>query len=157
MPTIAEGDPVPDFDLATADGGRVSRASLAGRPFVLFVYPKADTPGCTVEANDFTRLAAEFEALGVALVGVSPDPVKALAKFRSKHGLGVGLASDEGQDLLRALGVWVEKSMYGKAIKGAERTTLLADGEGRIVRLWPKVSVSGHAEEVLEAARALAG
>ncbi len=157
MPTIAEGDPVPDFDLATDGGGRLSRASLAGRPFVLFVYPKADTPGCTVEANDFTRLAAEFEALGVALVGVSPDPVRALAKFRAKHGLGVGLASDEGQDLLGALGVWVEKSMYGKAYMGAERTTLLADGEGRVVRLWPKVSVPGHAEEVLEAARALAG
>ena len=156
MPDIAVGDMVPDFDLATDGGGRVSRAALAGKPFVLFVYPKADTSGCTIESQDFTRLKPDFEALGVALVGLSPDPVKALDKFRDKAGLSVPLASDEGLGLLRALGVWVAKSMYGKSYMGAERTTLLVGADGRVVRLWPKVSVPGHADEVLAAARALA-
>lgn len=157
MPTIATGDLVPDFDLADDKGGRVSRASLAGRPFVLFVYPKADTSGCTLESQDFTRLRPEFDALGVTVLGLSPDPVKAQAKFRDKQGLGVPLLSDEGQEVLNALGIWVEKQMYGRKYMGAERTTILADAEGRVVRLWEKVSVPDHAQEVLEAARALRG
>lgn len=156
MPTISEGDLFPDFDLPDAEGGRISRASLAGKPFVLFVYPKADTSGCTLEATDFTRLTPEFEALGIPVIGLSPDPVKALGKFRDKHGLRVGLASDEGRGLLEGLGLWVEKKMYGRTYMGAERTTFLVDAEGRLSRLWPKVSVPDHAEEVLAAARVLA-
>lgn len=155
MPAIAEGDLFPDFDLPTDGGGRVSRAMLGGKPFVLYVYPKADTSGCTAEANDFTRLAPDFAALGIPVIGLSPDPVKALDRFKAKHGLGVTLVSDEERSLLETLGLWVEKSMYGRKYMGAERTTFLVGADGRVVRLWPKVSVPGHAEEVLTAARAL--
>jgi peroxiredoxin Q/BCP len=155
MPTIAEGDAFPDFDLPTDGGGRASLAGLKGTPFVLYVYPKADTSGCTIEANDFTRLAPDFAALGIPVVGLSPDPVKALDKFKAKHGLGVALASDEGRTLLESLGVWVEKSMYGRKYMGAERSTFLVGADGRVARAWPKVSVPGHADEVLAAAKAL--
>jgi thioredoxin-dependent peroxiredoxin len=155
MPVLVEGDLVPDFALPGDDGATVSPASLRGAPYVLWVYPKADTSGCTVEAGDFTRLKPDFDALGVALVGVSADPARKLARFRAKHGLAGALVSDEERTLLEALGVWVEKSMYGRKYMGAERTTLLVDGEGRVARLWPKVSVPGHAEAVLAAAREL--
>ncbi len=155
MPTIAEGNAVPEFDLPEAGGGMFSRASMAGRPYVLFFYPKADTSGCTVEAIDFSRLRPEFDALGVTVAGVSPDPVKKLAKFRDKHQLTVTLASDEEQALLGPLGLWVEKSMYGRKYMGVERTTLLVGAVGRVARLWSKVAVPGHADAVLEAARGL--
>lgn len=155
MPTLAPGDAFPDFDLADDRGQRVSRASLAGKPFVLFVYPKADTSGCTLEAQDFTRLKPRFDAAGVAVVGLSADPEKKQAKFRDKAGLGVPLLSDEGHDLLGAMGVWVEKSMYGRSYMGAERTTVLVGADGKVAQVWPKVSVTGHAEEVLAAAEAL--
>ena len=156
MPDLTEGQPFPDFDLPEADGGRVTRASLAGKPFVVFVYPKADTPGCTLESNDFTRLKPQFDALGVAVLGLSADPIKALCKFRDKHGLAVPLLSDDVKALLGAMGVWGEKSMYGRTYMGAERTTVLVDGAGTIAKVWAKVKVEGHAEAVLEAGRAQA-
>ena len=155
MPSVAGGDPCPPFDLPEDGEGRASLSGLAGAPFVLFVYPKADTSGCTLESGDFSRLSPDFAALGIPVIGVSPDPLAALQTFRSKHGLTVRLASDVDRALLDPLGVWVEKSMYGKTYMGAERTTLLVDAGGRIARIWPKVSVPGHAEAVLEAARAL--
>ncbi|BDA84512.1 peroxiredoxin [Aureimonas sp. SA4125] len=153
---ISTGSPCPDFTLPDDSGSSVGLADLSGKPFVLFFYPKDDTSGCTQEAIDFTRLKTDFDALGVALIGVSPDPVKKHVKFRDKHALTVRLLSDEEKSLLGAFGVWVEKSMYGKSYMGVERTTVLVDASGTIVRLWPKVKVPGHAEEVLAAARELA-
>lgn len=151
---LAVGDKAPDFTLP-GDGGRTIRLSdFAGRRLVLYFYPKADTSTCTIQAKDFTRLKPEFDAAGVALVGVSHDPVKALDRFRTKHGLGVTLATDEGTALLESYGVWAEKSMYGRKYMGIERTTFLIGADGRILHIWPKVTVKGHAEAVLEAARA---
>lgn len=155
MPTISTGSPCPDFTLPDDKGATVALSDLAGRPFVLFFYPKDDTSGCTLEAIDFTRLKPEFDALGVAVLGVSPDPVKKHVKFRDKHELAVPLLSDEEKVLLGSFGVWVEKSMYGKTYMGVERSTVLVDANGTVARLWPKVKVPGHADEVLEAARAL--
>lgn len=153
---LTPGDIAPDFSLSLGDGGSVSRASLAGRPAVIYFYPKDDTAGCTVEAKDFSALAADFAAAGIALVGVSPDSVASHAKFSKKHSLTVPLAADPSTEMLAAYGVWTEKSMYGRKYMGVERTTILLDAEGRVARVWPKVKVAGHAAEVLEAARALA-
>lgn len=104
---------------------------------------------------DFSALKDEFDAAGVRVLGVSPDPVKSHAKFRDKHAVAIPLLSDENRTLLEAVGVWAQKSMYGRSYMGVERTTFLADRDGRIVRIWPKVKVAGHAAEVLEAAKAL--
>jgi peroxiredoxin Q/BCP len=148
------GDTMPDVALETPDGGSVKPSDFRGRKLVLFFYPKDDTPGCTIENKDFSALAGEFEKAGVALLGVSKDPPKKHAKFTAKHGLVAPLASDaETAGLSDALGVWTEKSMYGRTYMGMERTTYLVDADGRIARVWRKVKVKGHAEEVLEAAR----
>ena len=155
LPTISTGSPCPDFTLPDDTGTSVSLVDLRGKPFVLFFYPKDDTSGCTLEATDFSRLKSDFDSLGVAVLGASPDPVKKHAKFRDKHELTVPLLADEEKILFDAFGVWVQKSMYGKTYMGVERTTALVDAEGTIVRLWPKVKVPGHAEEVLAAAREL--
>jgi peroxiredoxin Q/BCP len=155
MSTISEGAACPDFALPDDRGETVTRDALAGRPFVLYFYPKDDTSGCTQEAIDFTKLAPDFSGLAIPVFGVSPDPVKKHGKFRDKHELAVRLLSDEDKVLLSAFGVWVEKSMYGRSYMGVERTTALVGADGRIVRLWPKVKVPGHAEEVLAAARDL--
>lgn len=157
MSTISTGSVCPDFSLPDDSGATVTNADLAGGPFVLFFYPKDDTSGCTQEAVDFTRLKPEFDAIGVRVVGISPDPVKKHAKFRDKHELKVKLLADEEKQLLDAFGVWVEKSMYGKSYMGVERTTALFDGQSKLVRLWPKVKVPGHADEVLAAAREMTG
>lgn len=149
------GDEAPAFSLPGHDGGRIDLAALSGRKVVLFFYPKADTTACTQEAIDFTALAADFAAAGAAVVGISRDPVKALDRFATKRSLSVMLGSDEDGRVVEAYGVWVEKSMYGKSYMGIERTTVLIDTAGRVVRIWPKVKVKGHAAEVLEAARAL--
>jgi len=149
------GDMMPDVALETPDGGSVTPSDFRGRKLVLFFYPKDDTPGCTVENKDFSALAGEFEKAGVALLGVSKDPPKKHAKFTAKHGLVAPLASDaEAGGLSDALGIWTEKSLYGRTYMGMERTTYLVGADGRIVRVWRKVKVKGHAEEVLAAARA---
>ena len=150
------GDTLPDIALATPEGGTVKPSDFKGRKLVLFFYPKDDTPGCTTENKDFSALAGEFAEAGVALLGISKDPPKKHAKFIEKHNLTAPLASDaEENGLADALGIWTEKSMYGRTYMGMERTTFLVDAEGRIARVWRKVKVKGHAEEVLAAARAL--
>ncbi len=150
------GDTIPDIALETPDGGSVKPSDFRGRKLVLFFYPKDDTPGCTIENKDFSALAGEFERAGVALLGVSKDPPKKHQKFAAKHGLTAPLASDaEDSGLADALGVWAEKSMYGRTYMGMERTTYLVDAAGKIARVWRKVKVRGHAEEVLAAAKAL--
>jgi peroxiredoxin Q/BCP len=149
------GDAAPKFELPS-DGERPIRLEdFRGKKLVLYFYPKDDTSGCTAEAIDFNGLKKAFAKAGATVVGVSPDPVKAHAKFKAKHGLSLDLASDESKDMLNAYGVWVEKSMYGRKYMGVERTTLLIDGKGKIARVWRKVKVPGHAEEVLAAAQAL--
>jgi peroxiredoxin Q/BCP len=157
MSALIVGRPAPDFSLPTDGGGAVSLASLRGRNVVVYFYPKADTPGCTIESKDFSRRKADFAALDTEVIGVSADPVKAQDRFKTKHKLTITLASDETRKMLNDYGVWVEKSMYGKKYMGIERTTVLIDREGRIARVWPKVKIEGHTDEVLEAAKALRG
>ena len=149
------GQKAPAFSLPRDGSGSVSLAEFKGRKLVIYFYPRADTPGCTRESIDFSRLRAEFDKAGTDILGVSADPVKAQDKFKSKHKLKIALGSDVTKEMLQAYGAWGEKSMYGRKYMGVIRKTFLIDGEGRIVRLWPKVSVAGHAEEVLEAVRAL--
>jgi thioredoxin-dependent peroxiredoxin len=149
------GQQAPDFALPGTDGRQITRAGLKGRKVVLYFYPKDDTSGCTLEAQDFQRLKGAFAEADTDVIGVSPDSLKSHDKFRKKYGLDFALASDETKDMLQAYGVWAEKSMYGRKYMGVERTTLLLDRQGRIARVWAKVKVPGHAEEVLEAAKAL--
>ena len=149
------GDAMPDVALEGAEGSPVRPSDFHGRKLVLFFYPKDDTPGCTVENKDFSALLPEFEAAGTALLGVSKDPPKKHLKFAAKHGLTVPLATDSDGGLSDALGVWGEKSLYGRLFLGMHRTTYLVDRDGRIARVWRKVKVNGHAAEVLEAAQAL--
>lgn len=150
------GDALPDVALTASDGSTVRPSDFAGRKLVLFFYPKDDTPGCTTENKDFSALAADFAQAGVALLGVSKDPPAKHAKFIAKHGLTAPLATDaETGGLSDALGIWTEKSMYGRTYMGMVRATYLVGTDGRIAQIWPKVKVSGHAAEVLEAARAL--
>ncbi|KPL69209.1 alkyl hydroperoxide reductase [Erythrobacter sp. SG61-1L] len=150
------GDAVPDIALEKPEGGVVKASDYKGSKLVLFFYPKDDTPGCTTENKDFSALAGEFAEAGIALLGVSKDPPKKHAKFIEKHALSAPLASDPEVDgLADALGIWVEKSMYGRTYMGMERTTYLVDADGKIARVWRKVKVKGHAEEVLAAAKAL--
>ena len=150
------GDIVPDIALETPDGATVKPSDFRGRKLVLFFYPKDDTPGCTIENKDFSALAGAFDTAGVALLGVSKDPPKKHEKFAAKHGLVAPLVSDApASGLADALGIWAEKSLYGRTYMGMERTTYLIDSAGRIARVWRKVKVKGHAEEVLSAAKAL--
>lgn len=152
----AVGDMLPDIAMESPDGGSVKPSDYRGSKLVLFFYPKDDTPGCTSEAKDFSALKGDFDAAGVAVLGVSKDPPAKHRRFIDKHGLTVPLATDaETGGLSDALGVWTEKSMYGRTYMGMVRTTLLVDAEGRIAQVWPKVKVKGHAEEVLAAAKAL--
>ena len=153
--TLSEGDKAPAFSLPTDGGGRVSLADFKGRKLALFFYPKADTEGCTQEAMDFTALARAFAKAGTDILGVSADPVARQDTFKRKHKLKIPLASDEALKVLKAYGVWGEKSMYGRKFMGIARTTFLIGPTGRIARVWPKVKVRGHAQEVLEAAKAL--
>jgi peroxiredoxin Q/BCP len=155
MTEVTENSKAPAFDMATADGGRVSLDGLKGRTVVLYFYPKADTPGCTTESQDFSALVGDFDQAGATVVGVSRDPVKKLDRFRSKHDLKVILASDEPEDVTEAFGVWVEKKLYGREYMGIERATFLIDGKGVVRRVWRKVSVKNHAQEVLAAAQSL--
>jgi thioredoxin-dependent peroxiredoxin len=149
------GAKAPAFTLGRDDGSNVSLRDFKGRNLVLYFYPKADTPGCTKEAIAFSSLRAAFAKTGTDVLGVSADPVAAQGKFKSKHKLKIALGSDESKKMLQAYGAWGEKSMYGRKFMGVIRKTFLIDGDGRIVRIWPKVNVLGHAQEVLQAARAL--
>jgi thioredoxin-dependent peroxiredoxin len=151
---LTEGAVAPAFSLPRDGGDTVSLSDFAGKKLVLFFYPRADTPGCTREAIDFTRLAAAFDESDTAVLGVSADPPKAQEAFRNKHKLAVPLVSDEKHLMLGAYGVWGEKSMYGKTFQGILRTTVLVGKDGRIIRIWRNVRVDGHADEVLAAARA---
>jgi peroxiredoxin Q/BCP len=156
MPSeIRPGAKAPSFALPRDGGGTISLADFAGRKLVLYFYPRADTPGCTKEAIDFTRLKGDFAAAGTVVLGVSADPVKAQEAFRNKHQLAVPLISDERHEMLDAYGAWGEKSLYGRTFMGIIRTTVLIGADGKIARLWRNVRVDGHADEVLEAARAL--
>lgn len=150
------GDLAPDFTAPTQDGTPLTLSTLRGAPVVVYFYPKDDTPGCTQEARDFTEMGADFAAAGAKVIGISKDSVKKHEKFALKYALGVTLVSDEGTDICERWGVWAEKSMYGKTYMGITRATFLIDAQGKIAQLWPKVSVKGHAEEVLAAVRALA-
>jgi thioredoxin-dependent peroxiredoxin len=153
--TLQPGDPAPDFDLASDGGGRVRLADFKGKALVLYFYPKDDTAGCTSEAQAFAGGLAEFKAAGAAVVGVSKDSVKSHDKFKAKYELNFPLGSDADGAVVERYGVWVEKSMYGRKYMGIERATYLIDGSGRIVRIWRKVKVPGHAAEVLGAVRSL--
>jgi peroxiredoxin Q/BCP len=152
---IEDGKKGPDFRLPDDIGGEVRLSKLKGRLVVLYFYPKDDTSGCTQEAKDFSCLAEEFAAEGVDVIGISPDSAKSHQKFKTKHGLAVRLLADEQKETAIAYGVWVEKSMYGRKYMGVERSTFLIDKSGKLLRSWRKVRVPGHAEEVLEAVRAL--
>lgn len=152
---LNEGDLAPSFDLPGAGGERLALSSFAGKKLALYFYPKDDTSGCTKEAIEFNSLREKFAAAGIAVVGLSPDAVKAHDKFRDKYELKIPLASDGEKKVLEAYGVWVEKSMYGRKYMGVERSTFLIGGDGRIAKIWRKVKVPGHAEAVLAAAQAL--
>ena len=152
---LSPGAMAPAFTLPRDGGGSISLADFAGSKLVLYFYPRADTSGCTKEAIDFSRLKAAFSKVGTEILGVSADPVPAQDKFKAKHKLAIALASDEKHRMLEAYGVWQEKSMYGRKFIGIVRTTVLIGPEQRVARVWPRVSVTGHAEEVLAAARAL--
>jgi peroxiredoxin Q/BCP len=153
--TLKPGDAAPDFDLPADGGGRVRLADFKGRKLVLYFYPKDDTTGCTNEAKGFSEAAEAFAAAGAAVVGVSPDTAASHDKFKTKYALNLALGSDAERAVVEAYGVWVEKSLYGRKYMGVERSTFLVDAEGRLGRVWRKVKVPGHVDEVLAAARAL--
>ena len=157
---IAIGETAPEFTLPAtgpaATQGVLTLSSLRPAKVVLYFYPKDDTPGCTTEALDFTRLAAEFAATGTHVIGISKDTLARHDKFCTKHGLGITLVSDADADTCERYGTWGEKQNYGRSSMGIERTTVLIDSTGAVARLWPKVKVKGHADEVLQAARDLA-
>ncbi len=153
MPDV--GEKAPEFNMPTDGGEDVSLSALKGTPFVLYFYPKDNTPGCTTEAKDFTASIKEFDKLGVKVIGVSRDSLKKHANFREKQELEVILASDEDGATCEAFGVWVLKKNYGREYMGIERSTFLIDGEGIIRTVWRKVRVKEHVDAVLEAAKAL--
>jgi peroxiredoxin Q/BCP len=155
MTDLTAGDMAPDFSLPRNGGGTVSLSEFAGKPVILYFYPKDDTSGCTTEAVDFSGLTEEFAKLDATVIGVSPDSVKSHDKFAAKHNLSVVLAADEEHKALEAYGVWKEKSMYGKTYMGVERSTFLIDKSGKVAEAWRKVKVPGHAEAVLKATQAL--
>jgi len=152
---VAEGDTAPDFSMPAAGGRVISLDSMKGRPFILYFYPKADTPGCTKEACAFQEALPRFQDISMDVIGVSPDQIKPIDRFAAKYGLTFALASDEDHAVAEKWGTWVEKSMYGRKYMGIERSTFLVDAAGKVVKVWRKVSVAGHAEAVLHAARDL--
>lgn len=156
MAELRIGDQALDFTLPRDGGGTISLSQFRGRPVVVYFYPKDDTSGCTTEAVDFSGLASAFEAAGAVVIGISPDSVKSHDKFVGKHALAIPLAADVERQAIEAFGVWQEKSMYGRSYMGVVRSTFLIDKDGKVARIWPKVKVKGHAEEVLAAIRQLA-
>ena len=155
-PGLAEGDTAPAFTMPASGGRTVSSEAMKGRPYVLYFYPRADTPGCTKEACAFQESLPQMGNIGVDVIGVSKDKMKPIEKFAEKYGLRFPLASDEAAGVAEAFGTWVEKSMYGKKYMGMDRATFLVDGKGVVRRVWRKVKVEGHAAEVMKAARAIA-
>lgn len=153
--TLAVGDLAPDFTLPASGGRTVSRDALKGKPFVLYFYPRADTPGCTQEACAFEEALPQLGVTGVTVIGVSKDKMKPIEKFAEKYNLTFPLASDPETKVIAAYGAWVEKSMYGKKYMGIERSTVLVDAEGKIAKIWPKVKIAGHAAEVQQAVKEL--
>jgi peroxiredoxin Q/BCP len=153
--SVQEGDAAPEFEMPANGGRTVSSKSLHGKPYVLYFYPKADTPGCTKEACAFQEALPQLGRIGLDVIGVSPDKIKPIEKFAEKYGLKFPLASDEAHAVAERYGTWVEKSMYGRKYMGMERSTFLIDKSGKIAKVWRKVSVTGHAAEVLAAAQAL--
>jgi peroxiredoxin Q/BCP len=151
---ISEGDVAPDFQMPATAGRTVSLDDFKGKPFVLYFYPKADTPGCTKEACGFQEALPGLDSIGLQVIGVSPDKIKPIEKFAAKCGLTFPLASDEDHAVAERYGCWVEKSMYGRKYMGIERSTFLVGGDGKVLKVWRKVSVTGHTAAVLEAARA---
>ncbi|CUJ37460.1 thioredoxin-dependent thiol peroxidase [Cognatishimia activa] len=149
------GDKAPDFTLPETDGEAVTLSSLKPSPVVLFFYPRDNTKGCTVEAIDFTNAKSEFDAAGVKVFGISKDSLKSHANFRDKKELTVPLLSDEENTVCEDYGVWAEKSMYGKKFFGIVRTTVLIDADGNVAKVWNRVKVPGHVDEVLAAAKEL--
>jgi peroxiredoxin Q/BCP len=152
---LVEGDMAPNFELSTDGGGRMHLQEFKGKPVVIYFYPKDDTSGCTAEAIDFNGLRAKFAAAGATIIGVSPDNATSHDKFKHKHDLKIALAADPERSAIEAYGVWKEKSMYGRKYFGVERSTFLVDRNGRIAKVWRKVKVPGHADEVLAATKAL--
>src|SRR5215471_17486323 len=152
---LAGGGKAPAFRLPRDGGGTVGITDFAGRKLVLYFYPRADTSGCTREAVDFSRLKSAFSRAGTDILGVSADPVAALDRFKSKHKLAIALASDETHKVLEAYGVWQQKTLYGRKFMGTVRATFLIGPDQHIARVWPKVSVAGHAQDVLDAAKSL--
>ncbi len=148
---LQPGDAAPPFALASDGGGEVRLSDFKGKRLVLYFYPKDDTSGCTRQALDFTALKPAFEAAGATIIGISKDDVATHDKFKAKHGLSIALAADPEGETLARYGVWVEKNMYGRKYMGIERTTFLIDGDGVIQKIWRKVKVPGHAEEILSA------
>jgi peroxiredoxin Q/BCP len=153
--TIEEGVTLPNVDLAAPDGARINLRDYAGKPFVLYFYPKDDTTGCTREAQDFSQLYPEFRALGAEILGVSRDTPAKHQKFIGKYDLTVPLASDDKSEAIDAFGTWIEKSLYGKTYMGIDRSTFLFDAQGVLVRIWRRVRVPGHVAGVLDAVKAL--
>jgi peroxiredoxin Q/BCP len=152
--TLAEGDMAPDFEMPATGGRTVSLSGYRGKPLILYFYPKADTPGCTKEACAFQEAMPNLQKVGLDVVGVSPDKIKPIEKFAAKYGLTFPLASDELHAAAERYGTWVEKSMYGRKYMGMERSTFLIGGDGKVLKVWRKVSVTAHADDVLKAARA---
>jgi thioredoxin-dependent peroxiredoxin len=152
---LKPGTKAPNFSLPRDGGESVSLADFAGQNLVLYFYPRADTPGCTKEAIDFSRLRGLFAKANTQILGVSADPVPAQDKFKAKHKLSIALASDEKHHMIEDYGVWQEKSLYGRKFMGIVRATFLIGPDQRIAKVWPKVSVEGHAEQVLDAAKEL--
>ena len=153
--SVLSGENAPNFNRPTGDGGECKLSDFKGKPLVLYFYPKGDTPGCTTEAQGFRDAMAEFAKFDATIVGVSKDTVKKHDRFKARHDLNFTLISDEDGTLCEAYGVWVEKNLYGRKYMGIERSTYLIDGEGKIAKVWRKVRVKGHVDNVLEAVQAL--
>lgn len=152
---LAEGDKAPNFNLPTDGNGKTALKDFKGKKLVLFFYPKDMTPGCTTESKGFSENIAKFRRAGAEVVGLSKDSVERHDKFKDKHDLKVILASDAESDVIERYGSWVEKNMYGRKFLGIERSTFLIDGKGKVQRVWRKVKVKGHVEEVLQAVKDL--
>jgi len=155
MTALQKGDTAPDFTLPNDNNETITLSALRGAPVVLYFYPKDDSSGCTKESVQFTELKPQFDALGIKLIGISPDSAAKHQKFREKYNLTPMLLADEEKKAVNAYGIWAEKSMYGRKYMGVERSTFLLDKNGKIADMWIKVKIPGHAEQVLKAAEQL--